>query len=183
MEDLSSREYAEAYFAEEEEMKMGTHPSQIIPRATEELKSRGYDVDNIIIWDWHDNDGTVKIKFSDGEIVSYDYMNNQIISNHSKTKTKHEYLMDWVHGLYDDVPLNTHINDYNKIHPNNQITRDDVMIVKGALRISLNSHYGSCISNTHVNRKSLGEEAKHRVLLKSYMLKYQQIFNYLNENV
>ena len=98
MENISSREYAEAYFAEEEEMKMGTHPSQIIPRATEELKSRGYDVDNIIIWDWHDNDGTVKIKFSDGEIVSYDYINNQIINNRSEniisnhSKSKHEYL-------------------------------------------------------------------------------------------
>ena len=182
MEIFSSREYAEAYFAEEEEMKNGSHPSQIIPRATEELKSRGYDVDDIIMWDWHDNDGTVKIKFSDGEVVSYDYMNNQIINNRSEniisnhSKSKHEYLMDWVHGLYN-APLNIHIGEYNKLHPDDNILRDDVIVVKGMVSLFMNAHYGSCLQYKHVDHEALSEK------LKSYMLKYQQICNYLRENV
>lgn len=213
MEIFSSREYAEAYFAEEEEMKNGSHPSQIIPRATEELKSRGYDVDDIIMWDWHDNNGTVKIKFSDGEVLSYDYINNQIIENDSddvnlssynknfkdrhllrkvrelyfeklglipgnnlNTVSKHEYLMDWVHGLYN-TPLNIHISEYNKLRPDDNILRDDVIVVKDTISLFMDAYYASCFPYKYVDHEALDKK------LRSYMLKYKQICNYLRENV
>ena len=39
--DIDSREYSDAYFAEEEEYKMGIHPTQVKDRIEQRLYERG----------------------------------------------------------------------------------------------------------------------------------------------
>lgn len=46
------RDLSNAYFAEEEEMKAGIHPSQLIPKCKKYLREHGYNISLITFWDW-----------------------------------------------------------------------------------------------------------------------------------
>ena len=79
--DIPSSVYADMYFAEEEEMKAGIHPSQIVPKMLETLR-KNHISENYLFLDWekHAMRNIVVIHYKNNRYVWYDYKGNTIIA-------------------------------------------------------------------------------------------------------
>lgn len=74
--DIDSREYSDAYFAEEEEYKMGIHPTQVKDRIEQRLYERGVEYKEITFLDWNCDGSRVKVSV-DGKVLGiFNYEDN-----------------------------------------------------------------------------------------------------------
>lgn len=83
--DIPSSVYADMYFAEEEEMKAGVHPSQIIPKMLETLR-KNHISENYSFLDWekHAMRNIVVVQYENNSYVWYDYKADTIIAKGRK---------------------------------------------------------------------------------------------------
>lgn len=65
-----------AYWAEEEEMKAGTHPSQVKERIKNCLSEKGVVYDEITFLNWITGEAKVKVSLDNKVYGIFDYMEN-----------------------------------------------------------------------------------------------------------
>lgn len=74
--DIPSQYYSDAYFAEEEEYKLGIHPIQVRDRIQQRLYEIGEEYKDITFLDWECEGPRVKVSL-DGEVFGiFNYQNN-----------------------------------------------------------------------------------------------------------
>ena len=65
-----------AYWAEEEEMKLGIHPSQVRERIKNALSEKGVIYNEITFLDWITGDSKVKVSLDNKVYGTFDYIEN-----------------------------------------------------------------------------------------------------------
>ena len=95
--DEYSKELSAAYWAEEEEMKAGIHPSQIIPRVEDAVRGMDLNPDLISMYRWNPNGHTVMVSYMGKELGIFDYQQDRFIS------VNNSYLKDSISDPDTDV--------------------------------------------------------------------------------
>lgn len=73
MSDEHANELIAAYWAEEEEMKAGVHPSQIIPKIEELLRLMSMDPALVTMYDWNTSGHTVIVSYENKKFGIFNY--------------------------------------------------------------------------------------------------------------
>lgn len=67
------QEVSRNYWAEEDEMKLGIHPSQVSAKVVKALKDKGIKVNETPYLDWHYGSGFVGVRLDSGFVGVFDY--------------------------------------------------------------------------------------------------------------
>lgn len=77
IDDDYCREASAAYWAEEDEMKLGTHPTQVLERIKTALSETNVNYDNITFLDWHIDGPRVKVSLDNNLFGIFNYSTNK----------------------------------------------------------------------------------------------------------
>lgn len=78
--DSYIKEINAAYWAEEEELRAGVHPTQIIPRVEQVLRDMGFDPDKVTFYDWIVPGPRVAVSYEAVFFGIFNYEENQFES-------------------------------------------------------------------------------------------------------